>query len=346
MTTNLGNHSGSAWVALLLVSGAVAAQTPSAQLATAPKEPPKAEEPKPLPAIVIEVAGSVDWAAVGRSPLAAEGWTPVKLKDELKPGTQVRTGLRSHVNLRFGETTVVSLRSATFASIDQCYRSATTEGVRVGLGYGTVRGGSSEGTIRSDVIVDSPVATLAKRGTEGWELDVEAGTGRFRVSLAQYGLVEAIQKLGQERTRSRLVRPGEYATDANIANLWLKQDIFDRNVNFYAPEGLTEADAEYALTNTRGMNVMAPGGGTEVMSERVSASFVMDQIAVNFPSGIEPPTTAIGRPGSVIRPDGNFGTGLTFRSVAAQDQLTKSRLRAGFSASPARNRAAFPRTRK
>jgi hypothetical protein len=191
--------------------------------------------------------------------------------------------------------------------------------VRVGLGYGTVRGGSSEGTIRSDVIVDSPAATLAKRGTEGWQIEVEPGTQRFRISLAQYGLVEAIQKLGDERTRSRLVRPGEYATDANIANLWLKQDIFDRNVVFFAPEGLSEADAQYTLTNTSGMNVMAPGGGMAVsdLSQRVSASHVLDQIAANFPASAPPPTTAIGSRVPVSRPEGNFGTGLTFRAAAS-----------------------------
>ena len=277
-------------------------------------------ELQPLPALVIEVEGSVDWATVGVSPVANEGWTAVKLNDPLKPGTQVRTGLRSHVNLKFGETTVVSLRSATFASLDQLYRSANVENVRIGLGYGTVRGGSSEGTVRADVIVDSPVATLAKRGTEGWEIEVEPGTGRFRVSLAEYGLVEAIQKLGQDRFRSRVVRPGQYATDANIANMWIKQDIFDRNVTSYQPESLTAADAEFTLTNSRGFGVLAPGGGSSLvdMSGRVSADFVLNQIGANFPAGTSPPTTAVGRPGPISRPEGNFGTGLTFRAMVPE----------------------------
>ncbi len=294
--------------------------------AAKPQQPAPAEEAKPLPATVIEVEGSVDWALVGVSPLSNDGWTAVKLNDELKPDTQVRTGLRSHVNLKFGETTVVSLRSATFAAIEQCYRSATTENVRVNLGYGTVRGGSSEGTIRSDVIVDSPVATLAKRGTEGWQIEVEPGTGRFRVSLAEYGLVQAIQRLGDQRTRSRLVRPGEYATDANIANMWLKQDIFDRNISFYAPEGITEADAEFTLTNITGMGVMAPGGGMALSdyAGRVSADFVMQQIAANFPAATPPPTTAVGTREPVSRPEGNFGTGLTFKAVTAQRTVGQS----------------------
>jgi hypothetical protein len=276
--------------------------------------------------VVIDVEGSADWAKVGVSPLVNEGWTAVKKDDRLDPGTQIRTGLRSHVNLKFGETTVVSLRSATFASLDQLYRSANVESVRIGLGYGTVRGGSSEGEFRADVIVDSPIATLAKRGTEGWQMEVEPGTGRFMVSLADYGLVEAIQKLGQGRTRSRLVRPGEYATDDDIANMWIEQDIFDRNVTFYQPQSITEADAEFTLMNTWGYGVLAPGGGSSLvdMSERVNADFVLSQIATNFPAGTLPPNTAVGRPGVISRPDGNFGTALTFRAMVPKGPLRSS----------------------
>lgn len=322
-----------AWIAIAVIDPSWACSDPqpdppvtAATKQTTPTPAPPTADPKPaditkeiqpLPAVVIEVEGSADWAKVGVSPLINEGWTAIKVDDRLDPGTQIRTGLRSHVNLKFGETTVVSLRSATFASLDQLYRSANVENVRIGLGYGTVRGGSSEGEFRADVIVDSLIATLAKRGTEGWQLEVEPGTGRFRVSLAEYGVVEAIQKLGQDRSRSKLVRPGEYATDANIANMWIKQDIFDHNVTFYQPESVTAADAEFTLTSTRGFGVLAPGGGSSLVdiSERVSADFVLNQLEANFPAGTSPPTTAVGQPSPISRPEGNFGTGLTFRAM-------------------------------
>lgn len=315
--------------ALFACTGVAAfAETQTPQPAQTPQVPPPPPvEKTPLPGVAIEVEGTVDWALAGVSASAKDGWTPVKLNDELKPGTQLRTGLRSHVNLRFGETTVVSLRSATYASLDQLYRSANVENVRIGLGYGTVRGGSSEGTFRSDVMVDSPVATLAKRGTEGWQLSVEAATGKFNVSLAQSGLVEAMQKLADDKTRSKSVRPGEYVTDATIANLWLEQDIFDRNVKFFASEGMTSSDAKFTLTSTRGMSVMAPGGGSDLWdySDRLSASWVTQQIARSFPPGQVPPTTAIGQRGPIDRPEGNFGTGVTFRPVIAADSLGQSR---------------------
>ncbi len=266
-----------------------------------------------LPAVAIEVGGTVEWAKPGVSPVAQKGWSPIKWKQKLQPGSQIRTGLRSYVHLQFGKTTVVAIRSATHASIDQIYRSATTEHVRLGLGYGTVRGGSVEGKVRSDVVVDSTVATLAKRGTEGWEMRVEPMTGRFRISLAEYGLVEARQKLSGTRRTSRNVRPGEYATDANIANMWIKQDIFDRNVKFYEAEAVTVADADFSAENTRGYGVLAPGGGSELVaaSHRVSSDFVLEQVAQNFPDGTLPPTTVI-LP-TIRRPEGHFGTGATFK---------------------------------
>ncbi len=266
-------------------------------------------------ALVIEVAGSVDWASPGVSPLASDGWTAVRVDDRLAPGTQVRTGLRSHLNLRFGETTFVSVRSATHASIDLFFRSATTENVRIGLAYGTVRGSSTEGRLRSDVIVDSTVATLAKRGTEGWEIQVEPMTGRFKVSLAESGLVEAIQKLAGDRRLSRTLRPGQYATPDNIANMWIRQAVFDRVVTFYEASSITEADADFAVANSRGFGTLAPGGGTSLveLSARVSAEFVLEQTTAGTSADVPIPTTALLQRIPVRRPEGNFGTGDTFR---------------------------------
>ncbi len=283
-------------------------------------------------AVVIEVVGTVDRASPGVSPLAPQGWTAIERDDRLAPGTQIRTGLRSHVNLRFGETTTVSVRSATHASIDQFYRSATTENVRIGLAYGTVRGGSTEGRLRSDVIVDSTVATLAKRGTEGWQLWVEPMTGRFRVSLARHGLVEAIRKLAGDRRISRTLRPGEYATADTIANLWIRQAVFDRIVTFYEAASLTEADGAFTTANTRGFGTLAPGGGTSLvdLSERVSAQFILAQTVGTQPVGQTLPTTALLQRVPVRRPEGNFGTAGTFRVLLPRaENVPRSRLHLG-----------------
>lgn len=294
--------------------------TTNRQVTASPHSPTdkRAEPTKPLPATVIEVVGNVEWALHGVDVLASEGWRPVLVNQRLIPGTQVRTGLRSHVNLQFGETTVCSLRSATHASIDDLYRSTEAEVVRIGLGYGAIRGGSSEGTIRADVVIDSTVATLAKRGTEGWEIAVEPGTGRFNISLAQYGLVEAVQKLGARRV-SRSVRPGEYATERNIANMWIKQDIFDRSVQFFDVDSVTAAEADSLADNRRGYGIMAPSADASVVdaSGRVDAQWVVGQIDSRVPASIRPPTTILIPRGPIARPEGNFGTGDVFRVPSA-----------------------------
>ncbi len=296
----------------------VTAQHPASQAKPATIQPitnPTAEPPQDEPgipsAVVIEVAGSVDWAWPGVSPLVDDGWTAVQLADALTPGTQIRTGLRSHVNLRFGDATVVSIRSATHASIDQFFRSATTETIRVGLAYGTVCGGSTEGPIKVDMQVDSTVATLAKRGTEGWQMWVEPSTGRFRVSLAKHGLVEAIQRVAPGRTRSKTVRPGEYATLANIANLWLSQAIFDRNVQFYAAETITVADAGFVNRTTRGVGVLSPGAGAGLNNYTGRSS--VGGGSGRLPSVTNPPPTMVFQRQPLARPEGNFGTSTTFR---------------------------------
>lgn len=278
--------------------------------AVAQAQPADADEAEQMPkAVVIEVAGPVEWSLPGVSPLVDEGWTRVQLNDTYEPGTQIRTGLRAHLNLTFGETTIVSIRSATHASIDQFYKSATTETIRIGLAYGTVRGGSTEGPIKADVEVDSTVATLSKRGTEGWQMWVEPTKGRFRVSLAEHGLVEAIQKLAPGKTRSKSVRPGEYATPDNIANLWIAQAKFDRNVQFYPAETITVADARFANRNTGGISVVAPGAGASLYD------YAGRSASTATGSGVPrtPPSTLVFQREPIRRPEGDFGTGTTFR---------------------------------
>jgi hypothetical protein len=301
--------------------------TPNQAGADAP--PAQQDEPAPAEgagkevrsAEVVAVVGTAEWAEPGTSVVAVEGWTAVTVGDLLPPGTVLRTGLRSSVDLAFGEHTFISVRAATFASVSQYYREATrkTDVIRMDLGYGTVRGGSFEGEIRADVVVDSPTATLAKRGTDGWQMSVEAGTGRFEISLARYGLVDAVQKLAGNRRLAKSVRPGEYANQSNIAGLWLQQNIFDRSVTSYQTVAVSEADASFSMANQRGYGVLAPGAGTELagMADRNNPSFLLDQAQSGNPA-----TTPTG--GTILllpplgRPEGNFGTANAFNPNASR----------------------------
>jgi len=263
-----------------------------------------------LQAVVIEVRGIAHWSKQGVSVFAGEGWTPLAVGDRLEPGTQIRTALRAHVNLQFGKTTFVSIRPVSLTSIDAAYRSAVTETIRLGLGYGTIRGASSEGELRADVRVSSPVVTLAKRGTEGWQISVEAQTGRFDISLAESGLIEALQTARGE-AYARTVRPGEYVNERTIANLWLTEATFTRTVALYNRGELTRSEALAAGDYPGGYAALGPAAGTELVhySARRAGSAAAGLTAQERSAGS---TTVIVHPVQ-SRPEGNFGTGPTFR---------------------------------
>ncbi len=317
--------------ALLLISGLLMVGPVVGQDKLVPDQP--AEEPSDpiteLNARVVEVSGDVAVAPNGTSPLDVEGWTQVKLDDQLSAGTMIRTGIRSHLILLFGDDTVINVKRVTLASIDSFYKTANQETIRLGLGYGALRGGSAEGELRSDLIIDSTVATLAKRGTEGFELYVEPYTGRFTVSLSRSGLVEALQKLTGQR---RLVRPGQFANDLNIAKLWIKQDQFDRHVNFFATESLTAADLDFTLASRRGTGVINPGAGSQldafVRPQR--RDLLVDRFFRPSPGqflnleGLIPDLMILERL-PVVRPEGNFGVSDTFRVLLPEQQKKQRR---------------------
>ncbi len=304
------------WAMFLAAPGQLCAQDqPAPRQAQAESAPQKGVQP--LKATAIEVVGDVKTAPSGTSPLAADAWKVVKVNDELEAGTLIRTGLRSHLTLQFGDDTVVSIRRVTLASIDAFYKTETTKTARLGLGYGAVRGGSSEGTLRSELVIDSTVATLAKRGTEGFEMSVEPYTGRFAISLAREGLVDALEKATGQR---RLVRPGEYVNDVNIARMWIRQDQFDRKVTFYATEAMTSADLERVVASPRGFAVVAPAAGfqTAQFSRPPLSGPLPDRFVQQFSVGLANrperlPDIVVFEAGPVRRPEGNFGVSPTVR---------------------------------
>jgi hypothetical protein len=312
-------------VALWVVTSAFAQQDPDAQPNPAPTDA------QALEAVVIEVQGDVKKAAGGVDPKQPDGWSAIAMDDRLAPGTQIRTGFRGLVTMRFGDNTVASVRRLSIASIDESYRTATGDAIKLGLGYGAIRAGATEGELRSDLVIDSTVATLAKRGTDGIEMNVERSTGRFQISLARQGLVEAIAKATNER---RTVRPGEYANQSNIMRMWVKQDVFDRKVAFYSEEGVTDADASFAAANPSGVSVLAPGSGSEAseISGRNDPNFVNQ---AREDEGDDRPGTFTPPP-FFPRPEGDFGNpdalSSVFRRIAERDgrafnrsDLTRSR---------------------
>ncbi|MCB9850555.1 MAG: hypothetical protein H6817_07605 [Phycisphaerales bacterium] len=282
----------------------------------APADPAEGEE---LRAIVIEVEGTVESAPGDANALDMDAWKPVEKDQQIAPDTQIRTGMRSKCTLQFGEgpnLTVIQLRRGTLAKISDYRRTIDEQRIRIGLGYGAVRGGSSEGTLRSDVVVDSTVATLAKRGTEGWEIEIEPVSGTFHISLARSGLVEAFSKDAEERRR---VHPGEYATDGNIARMWINQEIFDRAISPYEFQSLSPDDIDFMVANRTGYSSLGPGGNQlyGAGTRRPPAAGFGDG------SGYRYFPTMIFERGPVQRPEGNFGFGPTFRVLVPKSDFAR-----------------------
>lgn len=255
------------------------------------------------------MVGKVQYAPVGVDALDTEKWKGVESDMVLGADTQIRTGLRSRCTLMFGEKpdqTVISVRRATLACIADLFRSQNEQRVRIGLGYGAVRGGSTEGRLRSDVVIDSPVATLAKRGTEGFEMEVAPVGGYFRVSLARSGLVTALSKTQDLR---RSVRPGEYVSQNTIAKTWVNQESFDRTVRFFEVGAMTNADTKFTTHAATGMGSVAPGGGRELgnFADREQ----IDAALMELPPNAMP--MVLMTPEAPERPEGNFGFGFASR---------------------------------
>jgi hypothetical protein len=89
--------------------------------------------------------------------------------------------------------------------------------------------------------------------------------------------------------------------------------MFTRQVSLFSGAGVTVAEAEFSVENSRGLSVMAPGSGmsTETLAARNNPDFVLSQIEEQSSSGVQAPASMqLPRAllGALPRPEGNFGT--------------------------------------
>lgn len=288
-----------AWTAV--VSVALARPTPTTHPATAPADAEAAS------AVAVKVAGDVRTAPTtdaGQPPV----WRPVTAGDQLGPGSRVRTGLRSSLLLQFGDSTIVKIDRVTLATVAQFYRTAQEQRVKLDLGYGAVRAGVAEGTLQSDMTIETPVATLTRRGTWNFGVEYEAVTGRYRMFLDDHGLVEALNQLTRER---RLLLSGEYVTQAMIR--WIETARFDRHVSIQEVFGLKGAEVTYNTLFDSGLGVVDPGAGPATLLARTSGvpGAAAGAAAAAAATGLVPLGALPFLPpgGAIDRPEGNFGTG-------------------------------------
>jgi len=266
----------------------------------------QAVDTQPMQAKVIKVTGRVQYALTDEAGVPGE-WQQAKVGDLLPAGSRVRTRLRSKVVLAFGNDSVVMIDRATLASIDQFHRSVDTKHVRLGLGHGAIRAGVAETTLRSDMTIETPIATLSKKGTIDFGIEYEPSTGRYRVFGPREGLVSILNKLTRQ---SQTVRPGEFVTQAMAR--WIETAVFDRHVSLLDLFGQTGPERIFnALHHNTGLTFANPGGGHNVTHLRPNWPAMRPRGPFGLPQlpGYLPPLPITFGPQTIYRPEGNFGTG-------------------------------------
>jgi len=292
---------------IVLFIGSMLAGTAFGQTgpATRPAAPAPAADRKPIQAVAIEVVGDVKHRASRDA-----AWTPAKVEDTFAEGTEILTGVRSSIKLRVGDEepfTCMLIESVGLTILSEAAVVQGTKRVRVGVGYGRVRAGVAEGGLPSDFTVESPAATLSKRGTWNFSLYYERGTDHFEIALLDRGLVDALNRITGE---SREIKPMQLVDSA--MRRWLDQAQILRNVP--VPDILGQGEIEIAFNRifTDGLGVTAPGQGrglhVDLTNDR-AVGFFRDRLqrALNGP----PPVLTLPVPplNPRLRPEAFFGTG-------------------------------------
>lgn len=299
----------------------------AAQSGSAASQPSGAAAgPIPIAFKVIEVKGDAKWG-----PLDAKELQPVKEGDEYPAETKVITGLRSSVKFQIGDEepyTCMAIETAGKTILSEAYKTGDTKRVRIGVGYGRVKAGVAEGGLQSDFTVDSPVATLSKRGTWGFSLYYERDTNTFEIGLTDHGLVDALSRISAER---RSVLPGQLVTQA--MRRWLDESQIQRNVAVADVLGQSDMEVAFNRIDQDGLGVTNPGGGRSVVvnlsNDQARNAFqdIANRALNSIP--ISPPSIQIPS-GPQVREEGFFGTGRGDQLIPVLIEAGDAMARKGF----------------
>ncbi|TWT45619.1 hypothetical protein RAS1_20470 [Phycisphaerae bacterium RAS1] len=237
---------------VVLSAAATRAQQPSSAPASAP-----AAAAQSITARVIDVKGDVKYA-----PLDSKEYKPCKVGDEYPEMTKILTGINSSVKFQIGDEepyTAMVIDRVSKVTLSELAKTGDSKRVRVGVANGSIRAGVAEGGLKSDFTVDSPVATLSKKGTWGFGLYYERDTDSFEVSLLDQGLVEAFNKVTGGK---RIVLPRELVTET--MKRWLDQVQTVRNVAIADILGQDDMTVAFNKFRSDGLGVLNPGAGSSV----------------------------------------------------------------------------------
>ena len=199
---------------------------------------------------VLDCVGMVQHRKLGQ-----KSWQRTKLGDKLHAGMELRTALRSSVQLKLHDTVVVMLRSATRMGIEQLVRQAGEEKSRVSVRYGTIRAGVIEGEIKSSFQIVCPAAVLSREGTWGIEFWYDPSTGSYRGGVDTEGLINVINTITGRRMG---VRTGQYVTSA--MQRWIRTAKFNLTVQLTDQFGTSKVERTLYVNNPSGATAFDPAG--------------------------------------------------------------------------------------
>lgn len=264
---------------------------------------------------VFDMQGNVRVGPAGADPKLAAGWQSLKKGDSLRSGQAVHVPFRGKLKLvarPADPPTVLLFDSGSLVQISELSLKDGVAKSRLELGYGQIKAGVAEGGTRSDMEIQSPAATLSKRGTDIFSIKVRPD-GRFSMHLTDQGrgLVQAIQMQSTQfgalhAMRSRMITPGQWITHQMARAIDNVQ--FDRNVNINDVYGMKGMDQLFTMLNDRGFGFLLPAGGGSPLNFQGSQSTEDAKTVPGSEQQIQPFPQSLFQGIRTIT-DGNFGIG-------------------------------------
>jgi hypothetical protein len=280
--------------------------------------------------------GNVRVGPAGTDPKMAAGWQSLKRGDSLRAGQAVHVPFRGKLKLiarPADPPTVLLFDSGSLVQISELSHQGGVSRSRIELGYGQIKAGVAEGATRSDLEIQSPAATLSKKGTDIFGIEVRPD-GRFNMFLTDQGrgLVQAIQMQSTQMgamnaMRSRMITPGQWITHQMARAIDNVQ--FDRNVNINDVYGMKGVDQLFTMLNDRGFGFLLPAGGGSPLNFQGSQNTEGAPATPGLGQQVQPFPQSLFQGIRDIR-DGNFGIGQgevpsVFGAKAIRGQLKAAR---------------------
>ena len=213
---------------------------------------------------VVAIEGLVRVGPETDSPINSKGpgWFTPKKGDRLGAGLQIHVPLRAKIKFAAVPSdppTVVFIESMSNIAISELAIKDGAATSRLKLAYGAIRAGVVESGTRSDMEIETPTATLSKKGTDIFR--AEYHDGRFNMMLTDQGRgkLQVVQNQAGGRGVPRFVTAGQFVTQNLVRAIDNVQ--FDRTINVNDQFGLVGNDKLFTLLNDHGgLAFLLPNG--------------------------------------------------------------------------------------